>query len=159
MKFGLQLPSYAWAGGPTEVANRLRDIVRTAEDVGFDSVWVMDHFRQIPLMGPKWAPRRCAIPGRCRPTSILVGGSGETRTLRLVAKYADACNLFGDVDTVRMSAEKYVRQTNAGTVEDQIGRFRALADAGVQTAIVSLPDVSEVEALERFAPIIAAFAG
>ena len=32
---------------------------------------------------------------------IMVGGSGEQRTLRLVARYADACNLFGDVDTIR----------------------------------------------------------
>ena len=32
---------------------------------------------------------------------ILVGGSGEQRTLRLVARYADACNVFGDAVTVR----------------------------------------------------------
>lgn len=38
-------------------------------------------------------PVRGSIP-------ILVGGGGEQRTLKLVAKYADACNLFGDAATV-----------------------------------------------------------
>src|SRR5712692_1036474 len=32
---------------------------------------------------------------------IMVGGSGEKRTLRLVAKYADMCNIHGSPDTVR----------------------------------------------------------
>lgn len=32
---------------------------------------------------------------------IMVGGGGEKRTLRTVARYADACNLFGDPDTIR----------------------------------------------------------
>src|SRR6185312_264359 len=30
---------------------------------------------------------------------ILIGGSGEQKTLRLVAKYGDACNLFGGPDS------------------------------------------------------------
>jgi len=31
----------------------------------------------------------------------MVGGSGERQTLKIVAKYADACNLFGSVETVK----------------------------------------------------------
>ena len=58
----------------------------------------------------------------------------------------------------RRSAERYASSVNAGTVTDQIGRFRALADAGVQTAIVSLPDLDDTAPLERFAEVIRAFA-
>lgn len=44
------------------------------------------------------SPRPIQSP---RP-SILIGGGGERKTLRLVAQYADACNLFGgDVELVR----------------------------------------------------------
>ena len=32
---------------------------------------------------------------------ILIGGSGEKKTLRFVAKYGDGCNLFGDVEQIK----------------------------------------------------------
>jgi F420-dependent oxidoreductase-like protein len=42
-------------------------------------------------------------PRPIRPEGIpvMIGGGGEKRTLRLVAQYADACNIFGDSDTVK----------------------------------------------------------
>jgi F420-dependent oxidoreductase-like protein len=47
---------------------------------------------------------------------ILIGGGGERRTLRLVAEYADACNLFGDVATVRHKLDVLARHC------DDVGR-------------------------------------
>lgn len=39
------------------------------------------------------------------PIPIFIGGGGERRTLRLAARYADACNVFGNPDRVRHKAE------------------------------------------------------
>ncbi len=36
------------------------------------------------------------LPAPLRTPPVVVGGQGERKTLRLVAKYADACNLFAD---------------------------------------------------------------
>ncbi len=52
MKIGLQIPYLTWAGGAPEIGPRLKKIARTAEDSGFDSIWLMDHYFQIPFVGP-----------------------------------------------------------------------------------------------------------
>ncbi|MFP4440164.1 MAG: hypothetical protein ACLFVO_23260 [Chloroflexaceae bacterium] len=44
MRIGLQIPVFTWPGGDAEIGARLAEIGRTAEDAGFYSVWVMDHF-------------------------------------------------------------------------------------------------------------------
>ncbi len=51
MKFGLQISSFSWPGGPSEIAPTLARVVRAADDAGFDSIWVMDHFFQIRFVG------------------------------------------------------------------------------------------------------------
>ena len=52
MKLGLQIPYFTWPGGPPHLRSRLGDIARTAEAAGYDSIWVMDHHFQIPMIGP-----------------------------------------------------------------------------------------------------------
>lgn len=44
---------------------------------------------------------------------ILVGGGGERRTLDLVARYADACNIFGDVATIHHKLDVLERHCGA----------------------------------------------
>jgi hypothetical protein len=47
--------------------------------------------------------------------------------------------------------------TVPGTVDDHVGRYRELAEAGVGTAIVRLAPVPDEAAIEAFAPVLAAF--
>src|SRR5262245_18926297 len=51
MKLGLQIPSFTWPGGSERLAPLLQRIGQTAEDAGFASLWVMDHFFQIEMVG------------------------------------------------------------------------------------------------------------
>ena len=52
-------------------------------------------------------------PRRPDGIPILVGGGGEKRTLRMVARYGDACNLFGPPDLIRHKLEVLARHCEA----------------------------------------------
>jgi F420-dependent oxidoreductase-like protein len=92
----------------------------------------------------------CVPPPIQRPRPpILIGGGGERKTLRLVARYADACNLFAtDVDGVRHKLEVLARHC------DDVGRD----PAEIRTTIlgggdpVGDPD-GFVAAMERYASL------
>ena len=208
MRFGLQVPNFGDDVKPGALFGGVVEMATAAEESGFDSVWVMDHFFQLPPMGGPAAPmldsytllgalaartstvrlgamvtgvtyrnpahlakivttldvisagrailgigaawydaeheglgfdfpplgerldrleealqvcramfreeapsfegryyriheaRNVPPPVQPGGPPILVGGGGEKRTLRLVARYADMCNFFGDPATV-----------------------------------------------------------
>jgi F420-dependent oxidoreductase-like protein len=283
VKFGLQINNFTWPGGPTAIGPTLGRIGRTADDAGFDSIWVMDHFFQIRGLGPPEAPmlegqtalgflaahtERARLglmvggvhyrqPGLwikmtttldilsggrawfgigaawnvfeskglgfpfpplgerfewledtlrlagemwsggsgthgtfdgthvtathvinspqaiSRPRiPILIGGGGERKTLRLVAQYADACNLFGrDPEVVRAKlailrehCERLGRpydeiertvltsiDLDAESPDEVVDRFGVLAEAGAQHLIFSVRGVADTTRLERIA--------
>ena len=107
---------------------------------------------------------------------IMIGGGGEKKTLRLVAQYADASNMFGGPEQLlpkyailaahceavgRDFAE--IERTNlqpvslsagggwggqAETADQIVDRFGRLAEAGVQHVIVSTVDDHDPASLE-----------
>jgi F420-dependent oxidoreductase-like protein len=285
VKVGLQITAFDWPGGPSAIAPTLARIVRQADDIGFDSIWVMDHFFQIRGVGPEEDPMLegwttlgfiaahttharlglmvggvhyrapglwvkaattldvlsggrawlgigaawnesesralgfpfppladrfemleetlrishamfegergsgAAFDGRqyhagrllnspqsiSRPrVPIMVGGGGEKKTLRLVAQYADACNVFGqpeaiarkyeilrghceaigrDPDEIERSTLQNIDPILPGgrgreSVERIVDRFGDLADAGAQHVILGMSNAADPGRLE-----------
>jgi F420-dependent oxidoreductase-like protein len=287
MKIGLQVNNFTWDGGDAEIGPKFGHIGRKAEEAGFDSLWVMDHFFQIAGIGPAewpmlegysalafiagqtsriklgtmvtgvtyrhpgllvktvttldvlsggraylgigaaWFEREHLGLGVPYPPlkerferleealqiahmmwsgevgqyngkhyqlaetlnhpqalskphpPIMIGGTGEQKTLRFVAKYGDACNLFrrlGDEELVRKldilrghcetegrpyeEIEKTTLNsmlvTKGGERQGSMSPQQALddlakqAEMGFDEAIISLPNVSEPDAFDIF---------
>ena len=113
---------------------------------------------------------------------ILIGGGGEKKTLRLVAKYAQACNLFGGdelehkLDVLRRHCDDVGRDydeiektvmfsldpgANGEKVDALLEKLQRLASLGIQEAHGSVPDVWRLTPLEllgeRVVPAAAGF--
>ena len=284
MKIGLQIPSFKYPGGTAAIRPKLKEIVTTAEESGFYSLWVMDHYYQIkglfgeaytdPMMesyttlgyfagltekaylgvlvtgviyrhptvlmktvntldilsggraylgiGAAWYEAEAkgfgipypttaerfellednlklakalwggnevsfegthysapAITNNPRPLSnphprIMIGGTGPNKTLRMVAQYADACNigdwvgienmqkaldtlkehceaLGRDYDTIEKTSLGTVNLSGKDTVDGVLSRIRVLSEMGFSHAIFNMPDVYKITPLETFA--------
>jgi F420-dependent oxidoreductase-like protein len=288
MRISLQIPNFTYPGGTSQLAATLANIVRTADEAGFYSVWVMDHFFQIgdrdrrsglgppedemlesystlsyfagltqhvklgalvtgvvyrlpgiliktvttldvlsggrayfglgaawnevesralgiPFPPPKerlereeetlkialqmWSGDESPFTGKyyqlertlCSPLPlskphppIMIGGMGEQKTLRLVAQYGDACNLFARMgaDTVSRKLDvlkrhcdevgrdySQIEKTTLSTVliapgqaapKDVIEECRSLAALGIQHCIFNMPNTHELTPIEAF---------
>ena len=54
LRAGLQFPNFTYPGvAPADLFERVAAAAVAAEESGFDTVMVMDHFYQLPLLGPK----------------------------------------------------------------------------------------------------------
>ena len=254
VRFGLHLSAFDCPGGAAGLAEHLPRVARTAEAAGFDSLWVMDHFRQVPQVGRPWddmlepavtlgalaaatstirlgclvhavgyrnvghlakvvatldvlsggrawcglgagwyeaehtaygypfgsarerldlledalqalpllwgkgsppfegrvvrLPETMCYPRPVQPkVPILVGGGGERRTLRLVARYADACNLTGEPDAVRHKVSVLHRHCA------DVGRDPADVEVThLSTALVAPDDAALAVETARLAP-------
>ncbi|MGB3685389.1 MAG: LLM class F420-dependent oxidoreductase [Ornithinimicrobium sp.] len=52
MKLGLQVPYFSWPDAPASIGPTFARIAQDAEAAGMSSLWVMDHFFQITMIGP-----------------------------------------------------------------------------------------------------------
>jgi len=276
MHIGIMLQNYTLRGGAVQLAKNLATTAAGAEAAGLDNVWVLDHFFQIPPIGPAemdmlesytvlgflaahtrrvrlgtlvtgvtyrhpgvlvktattldvlsggrawfgigaawfdrehlalgvpfpplgerferleetlqialqmWSPENGPYHGRhyqlqetlCVPQPlsrprlpILIGGGGEKKTLRLVAQYADACNVPGDAATVAAKLEVLrghcvrlgrdydaIKKTANVHYQRDSGKLLAelasLAAVGVESAILTSVDPTEEQFFETLA--------
>ena len=112
--------------------------------------------RKLPVLR-----RQCEQAGR-DPADVSVTvldvpliGRDREHTARLVAGLAQSPG--AGARGGRVSAAALARRHHAGIPADHIGRYRLLADRGVRTVFVSLPDLTGPDDLSRIAPVVRAF--
>ncbi len=76
MKIGLQVPYFSWTGGAESLGAKFGDVAERAEACGFASLWVMDHFFQIPGVG---RPEQEMLEGY----TALAFAAARTKTIKL----------------------------------------------------------------------------
>ena len=99
---------------------------------------------------------------------IMIGGGGEKKTLRLVAKYADACNLPGEpglehkIDVLRGHCEAEGRdydeitkttlaRIDPANIDELKADLRQKADLGFDAAFVTIPSGPKLDVIEALA--------
>jgi F420-dependent oxidoreductase-like protein len=88
--YGYEFGSFTERFEKLEEALQIVKAMFTQETVSFEGKW---YTTKDALNSPK--------PVRPGGPPVLIGGSGEKKTLRMVAQYADGCNVFGGPDQVR----------------------------------------------------------
>jgi F420-dependent oxidoreductase-like protein len=135
------------------------------------AMWQGEHGSQAAFEGKHYQATRLLNSPQAlsRPhPKILIGGGGEQKTLRLVARYADACNIFGGPDQLthkfsvlrERCAEvsrpfEEIERTNLQSVDlgretpaQVVERFGRLADVGVQHVIFNLANAWDLRNIE-----------
>ena len=75
--FGLQMPSFTFEDTPDDrMFERIAETAIAAEEAGFDSFWVMDHYHQIRSVGPDTDPM---LEGY----TVLAGVAARTHRIKL----------------------------------------------------------------------------
>src|SRR6476469_2494080 len=102
IRAGLQIPNFTYPGvAPDELFERVAAIAVTAEEAGFDTVMVMDHFYQLPLLGPpehemfESYTLRAAIAARTQKVKLGTLVTGVTyRDPAILAKIVTALDVI-----------------------------------------------------------------
>jgi probable F420-dependent oxidoreductase len=136
---------------------------RDYEDYGYDFGTAVGRLHQLGAALPRIEARLAKLhPGPVRGTlPILVGGSGERVTLRLVAEHASAWNTFGPPDNYRRKNEiltNWCREVGRDPAEvertvaigeDDLDRLDEYLDAGAQHLILMSGHPFDLSGLER----------